>query len=315
MTSKSYKWTLFGVVALALCAGLLRMSLAHEAVTQELHDKAKVREGQIQTISTFEELAKRVRTLRDHEGTERKRIEQVLSFAKSRGLSKQLCESFEMPTGGYSLFTRHDSGSGHFLRGDADTKVIAYVRTSPPAPSKRQSQRSRAPLLQTLESPDSFVVVPAAVHQLTSYEIETAGPSGELALGIRITSRDIDQFIPLCNVEDEYRWSGADGPFNVGLFKSREYEITYGWPDLADIGFVEVLQKRRIWLIAANEFYRPANAPRPPSTTVQVVLALVSGDQWMLHPDYSYCRKLESAFSLKWDPQNQSYYATSIRQN
>jgi hypothetical protein len=191
--------------------------------------------------------------------------------------------------------------------------VIAYVRTLPPAAPNKARPRAEAILKQTLESPDRRIVLPAKLHHLTAYEVETSGPPGELKLGVRVTGRDVDEFIPFCDVEDMYNSVGTGGPYNEGLFKNREHEITYGWPDLAAVNFVKVLQERGIWLIASNEMFRSAEGANDQSKTVQVVLVLASEGQWRVHPDYSYCRDMESAFSLDWDPQQENYLATPAR--
>jgi hypothetical protein len=60
MNATTCKWTVFAIIALALCGWLVRVSLAHAAVVQQLRDKTKVREAQLQTVSAFEELAERV---------------------------------------------------------------------------------------------------------------------------------------------------------------------------------------------------------------------------------------------------------------
>lgn len=312
MNAKTCKWIIFAIIALALCGWLVRISLAHAAVVQQLREKSELREAQLETVATFKELAERVGKIRDREARERANLGAALSFTQSNGLSKQLCESFVMLSDDYSLFTTTEAGSGFFLRGDEDAKVIAYMRTLPPA-APNDRPRPEAVLEQTLESPDRRIVLPAKLHYLTAYKVETSGPPGELKLGVHVTGRDVDQFIPLCDVEDTYESVGTNGPYNEGIFKDREYEITYGWPDLAALSFVKVIQGRGIWLIASNEKFSSAQRENGQSKEVQVILVLESEGQWRLHPDYSYSRDLESAFSLEWDPQQENYLATPSR--
>jgi hypothetical protein len=190
--------------------------------------------------------------MRDREGSERANLEAALTFTHSNGLSNQLCKSFEMLSDGFTLFTKTKFGSGFFLRGDEDAKIIAYVRTLPPA-APNERPRAEAMLKQTLESLDRRIFLPAKLHHLTAYEVETSGPPGELKLGVHVTSTNSFPFVTSKNA---YESVGTDGPYNEGLFKNREFEITYGWPDLAAVDFVKILQGNGSWLIASNEKFR-----------------------------------------------------------
>ena len=307
MTAKSFKRASFGIIALTLCGWLVSISAFHATVEGQIKLETEERERQLRIIASHEKLDQRDRSIRDREERERRICECALSFTHSYELNRRLCESFEMPSDGFALFSRTESGSGFLLRSEEDADVVAYVRKLPPAAHGVVTPRGATLLQQTLESPDRRIVLPVKLHQLMAYQVETSGPPDELELGLRLTGRDFDQFIPFYKVEDAYQFAGSDGPYNGGIFKNREHEVTYGAPDLADVDFIKILQKRGIWLLACNEIFRSAQRSSDQSPGVHVVLVMTSEDPWRVHPDYSYCRDLESAFSLQWDPQQENY--------
>jgi hypothetical protein len=152
--------------------------------------------------------------------------------------------------------------------------------------------------------------LPVKSHHLTEYQFDTSGSPGELEFGYRLTDINETRFVPFCDVEDNYEKSGSDGLYHDGLFQNREFHVTYGWPNLSELSLLKTLQERGIWLIACNEVFRLVNRPLDQSEPLHVVLVFASKREWRVHPDYLYCRSLNSGFDLEWDPQQENYLAT-----
>jgi hypothetical protein len=308
MTIKSYKWTVFGIASVALCGWLVHVSLIHAAFVQQLTDKTKVREAQLQTISTWEELDKEVRSAREREDRERLNLKYALMFHCEQGISKDVVKSSDLPDTSHSIFTKSTGiGNGSFWQTDEESEVIAYIRT---LTAEEAEKRPVTQLKRTLESPDSRIILPVNSHGLTEYKFETLGAAGERKFGCRLIDVDGTRFVPFCGVANSDGSGdrrGADGPYDDGVFKNREFRVTYGWPDLSELGFVKALQKRGIWLIGSNETYWLDQAK-----VLHVVVVFASKREWRVHPDYSYSRALDSGFDLEWDPQQENYIASPI---
>jgi hypothetical protein len=304
MTAKTYKWTVFGIISAALCGWLVRISLIHAALVQQLTDTTKVREAQLQTISTWKELDQGVRSARDRETRECGNLTAALRFCREKRISGDVLKSFDM-SNDYSLYTRNGIGNGFFLQTDEESEVIAFVRTLSPEEGEKPACTQ---LKQTIESPNLRVILPNNSHHLTEYQFDTFGTPGKLEFGCHLTDSDGTRFVPFCDVTSSYDNSvrkGSDGPYDDGILKNREFRVTYGWPDLCELDFVQALQKRGIWFIGCNELFWLDQ-----SEVLHVVLVFASRREWRIHPDYLYGRSLNSGFDLEWDPQQDDYIAT-----
>jgi hypothetical protein len=301
MTAKSYKWTVFGIISAALCGWLVRISLIHAALLQQLTDTTRVREAQLQTLSTWKELDQEVRSARDRETRECGNLTTALWFSREKGISRDVQKSFDMPND-YSLYTRNGIGNGFFLQTDEESEVIAYVRT---LTTEEGEKRACTQLKQTIESPHSRIILPNKSRHLTEYQFDTFGTPGELEFGCHLNDIDGSRFIPFCGVTSSSDRRGSDGPYNDGILRNREFRVTYGWPNLCELDFVQALQERGIWFIGCNELFWLDQ-----SEVLHVVLVFASKREWRIHPDYLYGRSLNSDYDLEWDPQQEDYLAT-----
>jgi hypothetical protein len=301
---RTYKWSAFGIISLALCGWLVRVSLIRATLVQQLTDATKEREAQTQTISTWKELDHDVSAGRGREGRECRDLKHALMFFRGSGIDREVLESFDLAEN-YSLFTRSDTGNGFFLQTDEESEVTALVRV---LTAEEGEKRAQTQLKQTVESPDNRIALPGTLRRLTEYQFDTIVSNGELVFGCRLNDKDGSRFVAFRGIasrHDNYGRSGSDGPYDDGIFKNREFRVTYGWPDLCEINFVKALQKRGIWFIGCNEVFWLNK-----SEVLHVVLVFVSKREWRIHPDYLYCRSLNSGFDLEWDAQQQDYLTT-----
>ncbi len=306
MTASSIKWTIYSIASIALCVWLVHVSRHHTGLEKKHKALTELRDAQLQTIATWQELAQKVRIARNRETSERRSMRDLLGYFREKELSSDVLKAFEMPSDNYALYTRNGIGRGFFLLPDEESEVVAYVRMLTPGEGRERTVKH---LRQTLESPDRRVVLPAQVHHLTEYQFDTIGPPGELEFGCRLTDKNEIRLVPFCDVENSYEKSGSGGPYNDGIFKNHEYEVTFGWPALSELSFIKTLQEHGIWLIACNEVFRSANRPVAQSKPLHVVLVFASTREWKIHPDYQYCRSLNAGFDLEWDPQQENYLA------
>jgi hypothetical protein len=307
MTAASIKWIIVSVLAIGLGGWLLHLSLRYAALAQTHTDVSKVKDSQIRTISQWNELDQSVRTARDREGGEHWSLKYALASFREKKISRDLFESFVMPCDNYALYSHSDTTSGFLLLPGEESEVVAYMRTLTPGETKKRPVEY---LKQTLEFPDRRIILPVKPNHLTEYEFDTTGAAGALEFGFRVTDIEESRFVPICDVNDRHEFAASDGPYQDGIFKDHEHEVTYGWPQLSDLSFLKTLHKNRIWMIACNEVFRPVDRPADQSNTLHVALVFASKREWRIHPDYLYSRSLNSGFDLEWDPQQEDYLAT-----
>lgn len=306
------KWTIVSIAAIALCGWIVQLSLRHAALTQQRETVSALRNAQLQTTTTWNELNQKVTKARERTHGEGYSLKSALGWLRELSLTRALFESFSMPSENHALYTMIDTNSGFVLLPDGESELVVFVRKLEPDTNR---DRLFKDLQQTLESPDRRISLPVKSKLLTEYRFDTSGSEGALEFGLHLIDLDESRFIAMCDVNEPYQFSKGDGPYHNGVFQNHVHEVTYGWPPLTDLSFLQTLQKRRVWMIACNEVFRSANDPSEQSTPLHVVLVFASRNEWRIHPDYLYARSLDSGFDLTWDSQQANYRATPKTSN
>ena len=300
MKVRNIIWTTYLVASIVLVGCLIDWSLHHSDLKTELKTLTELRDAQAKTIATSRELAPQVKDTRRRIEREASNLKSSLNSFCELKLKTNLLNSFEMPVKDYAVFCRNGIGKGMFLLPDEQSKAVAYVRM---LSAEDSEERLSQHLLRTLESPDHRIVLSATAHRLTEYQFET-DEFHPKKFECRLTDESGTQRIAICDVPDRYAARSSDGPYQNGMFRKREYEVTFGWPKLSELSLIKTLQKRGIWLIACNELYAEFGDSLG---TLHVVLVFESKEDWRIHPDFLYCESLEAEFDLQWDPEQQNY--------